>query len=249
MVGWFLHWLASPTRIACILLVEHQNVRKFCWGHKKILKNLQWGKPAVSRQAVRGWGTSTSGLCGFSDLATARFRILSQFLEAQLCSAENFSESLDWILGDWWDFISPRRESELVHYLSLAVDYKPGTVRLNVHVSPADETCDIDKSDCSFSGEHAGHPCWWADLCAPPPQKEKTRYHHLATGWLVQLLLFMSPLRLRQKLTNTTFSFLFKLGNFHLSIFFSFPSSLLVEQTHLERKRLYLLKGHLCEKI
>lgn len=136
----------------------------------KNLNNLQWEKPVVSRRAVTGWGTATSGLCGFSDLAAARFQTLKQFLKAQLCSAENFSESLDWILGDWWDFTSPRGESELVYYLSLAEDYEPGIGRLNGHVSPADEMCDTDKSVCSFNGEHTGHPCWWADLCAPPPQ-------------------------------------------------------------------------------
>lgn len=131
-------------------------------------------QPAVGKRS----GVQTScdrvrvrylGLYSFSDFV-AWFRVRSQFLEAQLCSAENFSESLDWILGDWWDFTSPRGESELVYYLSLAEDCKPGTGRLNAHVSPADETCDTDKSVGSFNGEHAGHPCWWADLCAPPPQ-------------------------------------------------------------------------------
>lgn len=54
-------------------------------------------------------------------------------------------------------------ESESVHYLSRREDYKPVTGRLNIHVSPANETCDTDKFVWSFNDEYAGQP-WTSAL-------------------------------------------------------------------------------------
>lgn len=96
--GWLVSGLALLSRWECLrsagrVLACH----KILLSPQENLNDVQWEKPAGSRQAVTGWGTGTSGLCGPSDLALANARswILSQFLEVQLCSAENFSESLD----------------------------------------------------------------------------------------------------------------------------------------------------------
>lgn len=142
------------------------HVRKFCYKSEQPAVGCY--KPLVSREALTGWGASNSGLSSCSDLATNRSWILSQFLDEQLLKT-----SLKVLIGFWVidGTSSPKRgESEPVHYLSCPQDYKPATGRLDVHVSPANETCDTDKSVCSFNDEYAGQPWRWADLCAPPLQ-------------------------------------------------------------------------------
>lgn len=103
----------------------------------------------MSSEALTGWGPSNSGISSCSDLTTNRFWILSQFLDEQMLSAENFSKSPDWILGDWWNFISQRGESEPVHYLPCPEDYKLATgvsAQLMRHVTPTNPSAALTTS-------------------------------------------------------------------------------------------------------
>lgn len=144
------------------------HVRKFCYISEQPAVGCY--KPLVSREALTGWEPSNSGTSSCSDLASNRFWILSQFLDEQLLSAENFSKSPDWILGDWWDFIPQKGGIRTCPLSFMSWGLQTGNRQVNVHVSPANKTCDTDKSVCSFNDEYAGQPWRWADLCAPPLQ-------------------------------------------------------------------------------